>query len=299
MKSSSVKFTQICAHASKLVVEHGSLESILGAPFKIFNKYVKVFDLYFVATPTSADHKLLHGASVFYQYIDSNDDGLPDNELAYKKLVEKKATMVMFRDEKELEKKESFFYENERGLNILVQDLESDEACPGSKDPEYFDASLEECFHLVTNGYAEAYPTVFGLERGSKVAQAMDKARGGDFKKIPRKYPKNAWFTYYDKTCDYDCMITEYIYWAMTSILGAQAYRASEIKDEWKLPDRDSVEKGDPDVFRLLTDSQYKLPTVCPQKIDSVPAFDPDLDDVSVSSSQRSSVLSRCRCGCR
>ncbi len=80
----------------------------------------------------------------------------------------------------------------------------------------------------------------FGEYKGSETADAMDKARGGYFREVPVKYPDSAWFTYYDKTCDYSSMITEYIYWALTSILGAQNFsgRFDEIKEEWKLKHR-------------------------------------------------------------
>ena len=171
-------------HASNLIVVYGSLSEELGEPFKIFTKYVKVLDLYFVATESSPDDKVLHGASVLYQYIDNDDDGVPDNQLVYEALVKAQATMVMFRDEKELKQNKSFFSKNERCKDILVQDLQSDETRPSSKFPHRFDASLEECFHLVTEGYTRVY-SEFVLKRGSPIANAMDKARGGYFKKVP------------------------------------------------------------------------------------------------------------------
>ncbi len=61
-------------------------------------------------------------------------------------------------------------------------------------------------------------------------------------------------------------MVTEYTYWALTSILGAQAYpgRFEEIKYEWKLNSLEKIKKGDPDVFNILNNSKYKLPTRLP-----------------------------------
>ena len=61
-------------------------------------------------------------------------------------------------------------------------------------------------------------------------------------------------------------MITEYIYWAMTSMLGAQKsiHRQREIAHEWRLPTRELVRKGDPDVYKLLIDPRYKLPKKLP-----------------------------------
>ena len=36
----------------------------------------------------------------------------------------------------------------------------------------------------------------------------------------PKKYPKEAWYTYYDITCDYKCMAIEYLYWGVATYLG-------------------------------------------------------------------------------
>jgi len=130
-----------------------------------------------------------------------------------------------------------------------------------------FDATLEEVLHVITQfGYAEAYPEVFGERAAAALAKAVDKARGGHFKRVPRRYPKGAWFTYDDRTCDYASQITEYIYWGLTSILGAQAYpgRFEDIRNEWRLNTAAKVKEGDPELYRLLTDPKYKFPTVLP-----------------------------------
>ena len=149
-----------------LRVEYGSLTEELGQAFKIFKKYVKVHDLYFVATEKCPDEKILHGAWVLHQYIDNDGDGKPDNPLVYQKLVENKATMVMFEDEDHMERHiEKLHRRNERDKDVLIQDLQADETQPGSLEPDCFDASLEECFHLVTMGYIIAYPEVFGHHR--------------------------------------------------------------------------------------------------------------------------------------
>lgn len=253
-------------HAASLKVQSGSLETVLGKPFKIFTKYVKLFDLYFVATAKSSANSLLHGARVLYQYIDNKGTGKPDNIKVYEELEKCKATMVMFSNQKELEKNINFFEEAEK-LNMVVQDLESDEVWPGSKDPKKFDASLEECFHLVTAGYCKAYPQIFGSEEGSKLAECCDRARGGHFEKVPKNYPDGAWFTYYDKTCCFDCMCTEYIYWAMTSILGAQEYRRKYIEHEWRLCSCEEVKEHDPHIYNLLTDPEYIFPKRLPVPI--------------------------------
>lgn len=128
-----------------------------------------------------------------------------------------------------------------------MQDLYATETNPNrpsglkGTNAEGFDASLEEVLHVVTTGYAAAWPEVFGTTSGSQLANAMDKARGGQFDSIPSSYPSSAWYTYNDETCTYDCQCTEYIYWALTSILGGQQYRLGSIQQEWKLNTKDKV----------------------------------------------------------
>ena len=45
-----------------------------------------------------------------------------------------------------------------------------------------------------------------------------------------QKYPTDAWYTYNDESCDYGCQITEYTYWALTSILGVKIFMEDLIK---------------------------------------------------------------------
>ena len=98
------------------------------------------------------------------------------------------------------------------------------------------------------------------------LSKRLDAALGGHFVTVPRTYPDGAWFTYDDESCDYGCQMTEYIYWAMTSILGAQSkpHRRREIEHEWRLPTRELVQQRDPDIYRLLTDPKYGFPTRLP-----------------------------------
>ena len=148
------------------------------------------------------------------------------------------------------------------------QDLGNDETIPTYVTSGFtgrFDASLEEVLHIITAaGYAKVYPDVFGERIGSEIANAMDLARGGQFTSIPSSYPAGSWYTYDDTTCEYDCMVTEYHYWALTSILGAQQNRLNEIGQEWQLNTREKVKNQDSAVFQLMTDPQYSFASVLP-----------------------------------
>lgn len=225
-----------------------------------FTKKVDVFGISIFAVPEVQDTKLLHAANLMAQYLDNDEDGTPDNPLVVEKMVENKAFMVMWKKEKDL---------NINPPNGWTgQDLGNDETQPNfvsNGRTGRFDAALEEVLHIITHaGYAKAYPNVFGENSGTQLCHAMDIARGGQFTSIPTSYPSDAWYTYDDSTCDYSCMATEYIYWAMTSILGAQENRLDEIRQEWKLNTLEKVQSQDPAVYQLLTDPQYGFPTVLP-----------------------------------
>ena len=231
--------------------------------FNIFCKKVNVFGILLYATPTVSDQKLLHAANVMAQYLDNDEDGAPNNQLVINAMVERNACMIMADKEKELKK---YFRSNPPG-DISAQDLYGEETELTNGSGGQFDASLEEILHLITSiGYANAYPSVWGEQAGSTAANAMDKARGGRFTSIPSSYPAAAWYHYDDKTCEYNCMVTEYVYWAITSNLGGQNFgsRCNEIANEWELCTPAQLQNGDPDIYTLITDSIYGLPTVLP-----------------------------------
>jgi hypothetical protein len=92
----------------------------------------------------------------------------------------------------------------------------------------------------------------------------MDIARGGQFFNIPDPYPTDAWYSYDDETCEYDCQSIEYLYWAITSLSGAQENRLNVIGHEWKLNTHALVELKDPAIYNLLTNTSYQLPTKLP-----------------------------------
>jgi hypothetical protein len=150
---------------------------------------------------------------------------------------------------------------------MYTMGLYGEEVHAGGAARGVFDATYEEVLHLITAaGYAKAYPHVFGEKPGTEIANAMDKARGGHFQTVPQAYPDGAWYTYDDRSCDYGCQITEYIYWGLTSILGAQDFpgRREEISGEWKLNTAAKVKAGDPALYTLLTDPKYAVPTQLP-----------------------------------
>lgn len=226
-----------------------------------FNRKVMVFGIAIYAVPGIDDKRLLHAANIMAQYLDNDENGIVDNELVLEKMIANNAFMFMWDSE-------SDFNNITMPDNAIGQDLGNDETVPEwhtNGQIGRFDASLEEVWHIITStGYAYAYPDVFGEETGTSLSNAMDIARGGNFTTIPNPYPSEAWYTYDDETCTYECMNTEYIYWSMTSILGAQTNRLDEISQEWDLNTVELVQNNDTAVYALLTNLEYKFPIILP-----------------------------------
>lgn len=260
--------TAIAPDASSGAFEIGVVPASEPSFAPYFDKHVGVFGLNVFGTAAVPDEDMLHAAAVLAQYLDNDEDGVPDDLAILDALQSASggpASMVMFATEWEIES--SGIFESNLGERA-VQDLYANETHPeGSTPGKGFDATLEEVLHLVTHhGWAQAYPNDFGENPGSTLAKAMDVARGGSFMEFPDAYPSESWYHYDDETCTYDCMATEYVYWALTSLLGAQSYpgRCESIEHEWELCTPEAVQTQDTAITALLQDSGYVLPTVIP-----------------------------------
>ncbi len=232
----------------------------------VFTKHIEVFGIHFYATPAAPDEKLLHAANVLAEFLDNDEDGVPDNQLVVDALVGKKAFLIMTKDSGEEWQAihEDLHYAFPDGV---YHDNFANESNPNALTEGTFDGLWEETLHLITrHGFGNAYPSVFGPVPGSKVAFAVDLARGGHFEDIPAQYPEGSWYNYYDESCRYGCQIDEYMYWTITSLMGAQDLtgRAVRMSSEWPLNTKEKVENGDPSIYALLTDPKYMIPSVLP-----------------------------------
>ena len=61
-------------------------------------------------------------------------------------------------------------------------------------------------------------------------------------------------------------MTSEYFYWALTTIMGAQsdAQRCRDISREWAVCTAEQLKSKDPDIYDLLTNPRYALPVILP-----------------------------------
>jgi hypothetical protein len=229
---------------------------------KFFPKQIEVYGVKIIGTENTPLNNIKKAANILNQWLDNNNDGNPDNYLVIDALIKNNAILVMGQSEDDLENSFENLIDVLDEANIDIDNFENSIVGLISDEPNI--AYLEEILHLVTQvGYANAYPDVFGEFKGSSISKAMDVARGGYFETVPQIYPESSWYHYYNKSCDYACMITEYFYWSLTSLLGAQINRFDEIAEEWELNTPNKMTK-DKLIMGLLQDKKYQLPNRLP-----------------------------------
>ena len=231
---------------------------------RTFQKYVNVFGIDIYASRKVENADVFHCANIMAEYLDNDEDGVVDNPEVLEEMKRNQAYMFMF---KRMSGPKTLKFMISAPNDRLGQTLFSNETRPEGSSSAGFDATLEEVLHLITHaGYSKVYADELGEHKGSGISNAMDLARGGSFDSPPDNYPSGAWYTYDDGTCAYDCMVAEYFYWALTSILGGQDYpgRLEEINNEWDLNTPALVQSGDPAVYDLMTNPKFKLPTRLP-----------------------------------
>jgi len=229
--------------------------------YEVFNRKVMVFNISVYAFPSVADSKLLHVANVLAQYLDNDEDGIVDNLTIHNELKANNSFLFIWQTETE---KELFVIpDGHHGKNIGTDAINSIWHSNGHTGD--FDNSLETTWNFMSSfGFEATYPLIFSNQANSEISIAMDVARGGNFQNPPTTYPNGAWFTEAAVTCNYECQVTTYNYWVLSSMLGAQKNRLTTIENEWKLNTRDKVQNEDLKAWAIFTNTSYNLPTVLP-----------------------------------
>ena len=227
-----------------------------------FPNQINVYGVKIIGTEITPRKDIEKASRILKQWLDNNGDEKPDNSLVVDELIKNNAILAIGKTENDLENSFDNLIDILEDSDVDIDNFERSLIGLISDEPNI--AYLEEILHLVTQvGYANAYPEVFGEFKGSRISKAMDIARGGFFEITPKAYPENSWYHYYDRSCEYSCMITEYFYWSLTSLLGAQVNRYDEISDEWELNTPKKMER-DKLIMELLQDKKYQIPKILP-----------------------------------
>ena len=234
--------------------------------FSGFSKYIDVLGCFSIyAESTVSDTKVLHAAAVAAELLDNNEDGIVDDPLIKNQLFNENALIPIFSYEGS--SAEYTFFNNYYGTGVSAV-LYNNEMDPTKTGKWGYDATIEEIIHTINHvGHTNVYPNAFSIQANSSLmSTAMDIARGGQFFNVPNPYPNSAWYHYDDQTCDYECMMIEYIYWAIVSYMGIldDPQTVTGIANEWEPYNATLLNYIDTLMYNLITDSQYKLPLLAP-----------------------------------
>jgi len=231
-----------------------------------FTKYVDVLGCFSIYAESSiTDGKVLHAAAVAAELLDNNEDGVVDDPLIESQLLSENALMPIFSSEGSSAENTFFINYNGDGVSAVLYKNEIDPAQTGHWGD---DATVEEIIHTINHvGHTNVYPSAFSMQPNSSLmSTAMDVARGGQLLSPPWTYSSSAWYHYDDYTCDYECMMIEYMYWAIVSYMGIldDSQTAQGISNEWEPYNATLLQSMDVLMYALITDPAYKLPLLAP-----------------------------------
>ena len=237
-----------------------------------FDKFIDVFGMFVVASPNAPLAYVEHTANVLAEYIDNDADGIPDDQAVLDVLVNGNFVVPVWTESDRVS-----FWDNARGTYCedntgmaASMYYEYDEwALGGIEAAGTWDGNLEEVWHVVSIGWYATYPEYFGDEPGvSRLTEAMDTARGGQFLTIPSTYPAGSWYRYYDDTCEYGCQMHEYFYWILMANIDALdpsiTDKCEQSQHEWHICNQAELEKVDVLAFDLFNNHGFSLPTNIP-----------------------------------
>ena len=242
-------------------------------------KLTTVFGVRVLATEVVEDRDLLLAANVLAQWLDNDEDGRPDNAAVHRQLLRQRCCVVLhlgdWFGEHGSKLPDPFHTLDVATINHAWYGMEpgaySRSPRPGRLRSDLGDATTEETFHMISDlGYGAEYPDAFGRSETTETAlsKAMDRARGGKFFEVPSEYPDGAWYAYGDTGCSYICQMSEYIHWGLITLLGLNERRtitsAHSERQQWTLATARQLRETDPGLFALLTEPEYRFPTVAP-----------------------------------
>ena len=219
---------------------------------------MKAFGVSMWAVEKFPESLLRHVTAVTAELLDNNEDGIVDDSSLNAELVRNYAAMYLVDESEKFSQFDFSDSSNIHRFKVTISQHSGETDPFGSLCAEHCgqpnDVTLEEVLHLIqTAGYAFAHPDL-SMEAPSLLTDAMAVAQvNGDYNSDGNQ-------------CFGECAGIEYLYWGLTSLMGAQGApgRCAAISAEWKLCTSEKVQTRNPTLYALLTDPIYQLPTRLP-----------------------------------
>eukprot|EP00922_Rhytidocystis_sp_ex-Travisia-forbesii_P004286 GHVS01006226.1.p1 GENE.GHVS01006226.1~~GHVS01006226.1.p1 ORF type:complete len:375 (-),score=57.23 GHVS01006226.1:593-1717(-) len=229
-------------------------------------KFVTVFGVRIVASPSVSDAKLLHTMKVMAKMLDNDEEGRPQNPTLVNTLYRRSATLGFVQTDLEMNDIFDALPKEYACFLFLVLELENniiingqaEQDCPqmrigsergersrGMSDNRYVDRTIGLVGDfLIQSGYPTIYPSDSELGALVEAAFVRSKRRG--------------WFipSSSSRRCDANCQRVSFQSWALSSALGVDACSCRKF-GAWKLCTPEEMRRADPTLFSaILEDMQ-------------------------------------------
>lgn len=231
---------------------------------EVFPNTIMVFDIPVMATTGVTKEQHLHVANILAGYLDNDYNNVVDDALMYAQFSNGLKGIAIYQNSTEeanvtstlgsWKTRTTSVYANQ--INLL-----------GDGVNNIRDYTLERIlrYFILDQGFTEVYNDL-GKTRITAITAAMDTARGGyQAGGIPGyNYPPFAWYT--DQTgLNYNELVVEYLYLAISSYNGTNAWRDTELSSYWLPETRAKLETQDPSVVTVIENTNdYNLPLTNP-----------------------------------
>lgn len=211
-------------------------------------QHIEILGVHVFATVSIPSKTVLSYAATFASILDSNQDGVADNEGVWLRLMEGRTALLLVSTSDPITTfhpiLEVTSTDAQRGQSynlqpIMVADVNN--SVPPSN-------ALLAMLRPILVGYSMEYPQVFGTVESSELLVAWQNAQANGHYLTP-------------SLCSDSCSVWRYAQWGWLTLLSATPL---EPNIEWLVLDRATLETTDPLLYALLSNPQYGFTQVSP-----------------------------------
>ena len=230
-----------------------------------FPESIEVYGIPVMRTEQASSESLLHAANILAGYLDNDYDGVVDDTTMYAEFTDGLKGVIVFADAADETVIDAALGSwKARTISVYEDEMNNfqGDSVSGNRD-----VTLERLLRylLIAKGYSVAYASELGYVRPTTLTLAMDVARGGyQAGGLPGyNYPPFAWYT--DQLgLTYEELTYEYLYLALSTYAGSNAWRSLDLNDTWKVPTLLDLTSIDTSIINIIESTDYILPKTQP-----------------------------------
>ncbi|MFZ4827647.1 MAG: hypothetical protein ACOYLB_09830 [Phototrophicaceae bacterium] len=210
------------------------------AEFGQLPQHIEILGVHVFATASIPSETVFGYAATFANLIDSNQDGVADNEGVWLRLVEGRTALLLVSASDPITTLhpilEVVSEATQSGQAYILQPIFVTDVNLSTPPAEAVFAMLRP----MMLGYGMEYPQAFGMNDSSSLALALQTAQANGH--------------YLPPMCSSACVSSRYAQWGWLTLMSEGGVTSNA---EWTLTDRATLATVDPSLYALLSDPQY------------------------------------------